>query len=305
MQDMTAAPVDGRLAAHRTPSRWDEVWRARGTTAPEVRDGTGGLSGSAETGRPGPAATAPRPLVCLVVDDQATTRSSLVGLLRTDARVTDVHTAPDALQALRLAYRTGVDLAFIEVGLPGIDGIELAWVLKRFVTPPPGVVFVARTSGRAADAFDVGAVDYLPKPISRHRLDESLRRALTRRYGPSTSVPIDVPISEAGARMPVPTATGLKLLRLNAIRGAQAKGDYVRLHTSEGEHLLRASITWLAQRLAPQGMIRIHRSFLVQPRLIQMIRSQGSGRLVVVIDGHQLPVSRRQLSALRPHLGLA
>ncbi len=302
--NVTEAPViGGRTAAHTTPSRRGDTWPATGATTQKIGNGTAGVSRSTVTARLHPVAAPPRPLVCLVVDDWPTARNRLVGMLRAHARVAEVFIAPDALHALRLAHGTRVDVAFIEAGMQGMDGIELAWVLKRFAAAP-ALVLVGGTSGRAADAFDVGAVDYLPKPISEKRLNESLRRAINRGYGGAASVPGAGPNVGAGATMPVPTARGLTLLQLNAIRWAQAKGDYVRLYTSEGDHLIRASITWLAQRLAPHGMVRIHRSFLVQPRLIQMIRSGESGRLVVVIDGHQLPVSRRQAPALRQHLGL-
>ncbi len=248
-----------------------------------------------------------RPLACLVVDDHPITRDSLVGMLRIDPRVAEVRSAPDAFEALRLAHGTRVDLAFVEAGLPGMDGIELAWVLKRFATPPV-LILLGRTRQRTAEASEVGAVDYLPKPVSQGRLDESLRWAINRRYGPAASRPASDPDNAptgSGGMMAVPIAGGVKLLRLNAIRWVQAKGDYVRLYTSEGEHLVRASIGWLADRLAALGMVRIHRSYLVQPRLIQVVRPESSGGLVVVIDGHQLPVSRRQASALRTHLGLA
>jgi DNA-binding LytR/AlgR family response regulator len=113
----------------------------------------------------------------------------------------------------------------------------------------------------------------------------------------------DSHIGDTGA-MAVPTADGLKLVQVNAIRWAQAKGDYVRLHTGDGNHLIRASISWLADTLAALGMVRIHRSFLVQPRLIQMIRREPSGALAAVIDGHLLPISRRRAEALRLRLGL-
>jgi DNA-binding LytR/AlgR family response regulator len=248
------------------------------------------------------------PGVCLVVDHQPATRDRLVGMLRADARVGEVLYALDAFAALRLAHRMTVDVAFIEVELAGIDGVELAGVLQRFAVGP-AIILVTRDPAGVVDAVGARVVDCLPRPFTQQRLDESLRQGFDRGLARRVAAPCRYPDGErsdtGGAEtIAVPTVGGLKLVRVTAIRWAQAEGDHVRLHTNDGNHLIRASISWLADRLASVGMVRIHRSFLVQPRLMQMTRREHSGGLIAVIDGHRLPVSRRRAVALRLNLDL-
>jgi DNA-binding LytR/AlgR family response regulator len=237
-------------------------------------------------------------LSCLVVDDQTASRDRLAHLLRSDRRVGQVIVAGDAFTALRLARGQRIDAVFLEARLPGVDALELGCTLARLPRSPQ-LVFVAGASDRAADAFDIGAVDYLLKPARPQRLAESVRRVLARRYGGHATVGADAQAEGAAqeTRMAVPIGSGVKLVPQSTIRWVEAKGDYVRLHTGDGAYLVRGSIGSLAGTLAHLGVERIHRSFLVQPRFVEEIRSGPSGTLAVLIDGHDLPVSRRRAPA--------
>src|SRR5262249_35793659 len=140
------------------------------------------LTAERPRGNPGGATSAVTPaLRCLIVDDQPAALGMLARMLHAHPSVARIRTATDATGALRELRDTEVDVAFIEAGMSKMDGVELAWVLKRFLVAP-AVVFVTRHPGRAADAFDLGAVDYLIKPAQPERLAESLRRGeATRR----------------------------------------------------------------------------------------------------------------------------
>jgi DNA-binding LytR/AlgR family response regulator len=236
------------------------------------------------------------PLRCLVVDDQPATLDHLARMLRRDPSVAKVSTAADSLGALRLLREVEVDVAFIEVRMPGIDGVELAWVLKK-LRAAPAVVFVTRHPGRAADAFDLGAVDYLSKPPPPDRLAESLRRVRAVRHAPAEpAVPVD---DEA---IPVELGGTTRLVRRSAVRWARAQGDYVRLYTADGSHLIRARLAALADSWRGAGMVRIHRSYLVQLRFVTDVRETDTGQLTVVVEGRELPVSRRLAATLRTKL---
>jgi DNA-binding LytR/AlgR family response regulator len=99
--------------------------------------------------------------------------------------------------------------------------------------------------------------------------------------------------------IPVTVGTTTKLIPKSAIRWVQARGDYARLHTANGSYLIRAAMTALTESLASVGMVRIHRSYLVQLRHIAEVGATDSGALSVVVDGHRLPVSRRAAPRLR------
>ncbi|WP_018349116.1 LytR/AlgR family response regulator transcription factor [Longispora albida] len=230
-----------------------------------------------------------RPLRILAVDDELPALDELAYLLRADPRVGSVATASDATEALRVLRSADVDAAFLDIRMPGLDGMELARVLHRFAAPP-AVVFVTAYDDRAADAFDLGVLDYIRKPVEPERLAESLRRILSAR---GTKAPVPEP-----AVIPVELAGTIKLLPRSTVHWVEAQGDYARLHTEEGSHLVRIPLAVLAERWAEAGFARIHRSFLVRLDQISELRMTNSG-YVVVVGGRTLPVARRHTRELK------
>jgi DNA-binding LytR/AlgR family response regulator len=238
-------------------------------------------------------------LRCLIVDDQPATLDRLARMLRADRSVAEVSAATDSVGALRSLREVDVDVVFTEVLMPGMDGMELAWIIRRFRNAP-AIVFVTRHPGRAAEAFDLGAVDYLSKPPPQERLAESLRRVLAVR---PADRPAPAPAPHADDEViPVELGGVTKLVPRSEVRWVQARGDYARLHTADGSYLIRARTAALADRWRAAGLVQIHRSYLVQRRYVSEVRGADSGRLTVVVDGKHLPVSRRMAPRLRRDL---
>ncbi|WP_045744653.1 LytR/AlgR family response regulator transcription factor [Actinoplanes rectilineatus] len=232
-------------------------------------------------------------LVVLAVDDEPPALDELAYLLNADGRVAHVHRAGDATEALRVLRDTEVDAVFLDIRMPGLDGMELARVLRRFAQPP-AIVFVTAYDVGAVDAFDLGATDYVRKPVRAERLGESLRRVAGLRSAPAAG-PLDEP------SIPVELAGTTRMLPRSSVRWVEAQGDYARLHTGDASHLVRVSLATLAERWANGGFVRIHRSYLVQLRLVTELRLTGSG-YVVALDGAELPVSRRHTRELKDRL---
>ena len=235
-------------------------------------------------------------LVVLAVDDEPPALDELAYLLNADGRVAHVHRAGDATEALRVLRDTEVDAVFLDIRMPGLDGMELARILRRFARPP-AIVFVTAYDDGAVDAFDLGVTDYVRKPVRAERLGESLRRVAGLR-----SVPAGPPgpaVDEPA--IPVELAGTTRMLPRSSVRWVEAQGDYARLHTADASHLVRVSLATLAERWADAGFVRIHRSYLVQIRLIAELRLTGSG-YVVAVDGVELPVSRRHTRELKDKL---
>jgi DNA-binding LytR/AlgR family response regulator len=255
-------------------------------------------------GRGGPALTGPVlpevGLRCLVVGGGAESTGELVRLLHANPTVGRVVTARDGAAALRVLHRTEVDLAFIELRMPGMDGTDLAGVLSRF-RAAPAVVFTAPDPAGAAEAFELGAVDYLTRPLLPARLDRSVRRVQAMRR-PTAPVPDRQPASTGPGGTPAPAddevivvclAGVTRMLRRSSVRWAQARRDYVRLYTKDGSYLIRARMAALAEDWAGTGLVRIHRSYLVRLDLVDGVQTTPSGHLCVTIDRQALPVSRR------------
>jgi DNA-binding LytR/AlgR family response regulator len=233
-------------------------------------------------------------LVVLAVDDEPPALDELAYLLNADDRVTHVHRAGDATEALRVLRDTEVDAVFLDIRMPGLDGMELARILRRFAQPP-AIVFVTAYDDGAVDAFDLGVTDYVRKPVRAERLGESLRRVSGLRAAPQPVAPADEPA------IPVELAGTTRMLPRSSVRWVEAQGDYARLHTGENSHLVRVSLATLAERWANAGFVRIHRSYLVQLRLVTELRLTNSG-YVVAVDGAELPVSRRHTRELKDRL---
>jgi DNA-binding LytR/AlgR family response regulator len=235
-------------------------------------------------------------LVVLAVDDEPPALDELAYLLEADGRVAHVHRAPDATEALRVLRDTEVDAVFLDIRMPGLDGMELARILRRFARPP-AIVFVTAYDDGAVDAFDLGVTDYVRKPVRAERLGESLRRVAGLRTAPA---PAAAPAADEPA-IPVELAGTTRMLPRSSVRWVEAQGDYARLHTADASHLVRVSLATLAERWADAGFVRIHRSYLVQLRLIAELRLTGSA-YVVAVDGVELPVSRRHTRELKDKL---
>jgi len=193
------------------------------------------------------------------------------------------------------------DLVVLDWMLPGLSGIELAGVLTNF-TNRPAVVFVTAHDDKAVAAFDVGAVDYLLKPIRQNRLDEAVRRVAD---GVAAQRPTETPAEDQGSDV-IPAELGgiTQLVRRDTISWVEAEGDYARLHSTTGAHLVRIPLSTLETRWRDHGFQRIHRSYLVSLRMVTGLRTVDGAVLVRLrANGSspavELPVSRRQARELR------
>ncbi|MEO7130496.1 MAG: LytTR family DNA-binding domain-containing protein [Dermatophilaceae bacterium] len=231
------------------------------------------------------------PLRVLAVDDEAPARDELVWLLGRDDRIGQVLSADSGEGALRILHEQQVDAVFLDVQMPGLDGLDLARVLSRFTARPP-VVFVTAHEQHAVDAFELNVVDYVLKPVREERLAEAVRRVVNRIEGREAAVASD------DESIVVELGGVSRILSRSDVLFVEAQGDYARLHTAQGSHLIRTPLTTLADQWRDAGFVRIHRSFIVALGHIAEWRTE-SGRYTVLVGGHELVVSRRHTRVLR------
>ncbi|MEV0775374.1 LytR/AlgR family response regulator transcription factor [Streptomyces sp. NPDC050433] len=236
----------------------------------------------------------------LAVDDEAPALEELLYLLRADARIRSAEGATSATEALRrigAALDAGpddpaaVDVVFLDIHMAGLTGLDVAKLLAGFAEPPL-IVFVTAHEGFAVQAFDLKAVDYVLKPVRRERLAEAVRRVaeLVGERGPVVDTSTDqIPVELGGVTRFVPVAD---------IVYAEAQGDYARLHTDTGSHLVRIPLTTLEERWRSRGFVRIHRRHLVAVARIDELRLDA-GAMSVRVGDAELAVSRRHARAVR------
>ena len=286
--------------------------------------------GDADPARPAAERADPaRPagLTVLAVDDEAPALDEVAYLLRGDPRVGTILTAGNAAQALALL--TGSpgqgpepDAVLLDIAMPGWDGVDLARVLSG-LPRPPAVAFLSAHDNRAVEAYEIGAVDYLPKPVRAARLAEAVTRFCAardaameldrRRAGhPAEPARAAAPAAPSGRSGPadvmiaVDLAGSTRFVPRSSVCWAEAQGDYARLHVAGGgSHLIRTPLAVLQEEWAPAGFVRVHRGYLVALGRIVELRSVDGGYRVVVSGQPtpaDLPVSRRHLRTLKQQL---
>ncbi|MFJ7157081.1 LytR/AlgR family response regulator transcription factor [Streptomyces sp. NPDC101118] len=262
-------------------------------------------------------------LRALAVDDEKPALEELLYLLRADPRVRSAEGANDATGALRRIGRAleagpdspdAIDVVFLDIHMAGLTGLDVARLLSGFARPPH-LVFVTAHEGFAVQAFDLKAVDYVLKPVRRERLAEAVRRVCDQHVqharqapGPGTAAEPAGPPAPGAARIPAqPPADGqiavelggvTRFVPVDDIAYAEAQGDYARLHTAAGSHLVRIPLSTLEERWAARGFVRIHRRHLVALARIDELRVDA-GATTVRVGAAELAVSRRHARELR------
>lgn len=243
----------------------------------------------------------------LIVDDEALARSRLRTLLgnckHSDVRI--VGEAANAAQAMAFVQHQNLDLVLLDIQMPGVDGVELAHAL-RSLPQPPMLIFVTAHAEYAVSAFDLEAVDYLTKPVRLERLEAALDKAqrLAALLGRSTP--------EANPECLVMAELG-RVVRLPLVKVLYLKAElkYITVRSADASYVYDGSLSQIEEKY-PGRFLRIHRNALVAPHAISaLVRTRGTGDTeesdgwAVQLAGidETLPVSRRQVSAVREALG--
>ena len=195
-------------------------------------------------------------LSVLAVDDEAPALDELVYVLTSLSMVSQVRAVSSAEDALHHLQNDRFDVVLLDIAMPGLDGLELAGVVSRFVDPP-AIVFVTAHEEFALAAFDVGGAGYVLKPVTEESLLTVFERLSRLRTGERAT-------PEAFDTIPVELGTLTKLIARDSVSWIESSGDYVRLHLRDGpEHLVRLAISTLEDEWREHGFARIHRGYLV------------------------------------------
>ncbi len=259
----------------------------------------------------GPALSAVA-LRALVVDDEALARFRLKTLLGdcTSPVVTLVGEAGNAVEAMDILRRQTVDVIFLDIRMPGADGLKLAQTLREVhsssspsaspaTRPMPCVVFVTAHAEHAVQAFELEALDYLTKPVRLERLQQTLQkieRTMLIQQGLEFDLPVEsLIIQDRGGTLRLPLAEVLYF---------KAELKYITVRTLARSYILDGSLGELEDKYSA-SFLRIHRNALIARKAIRALEKQhdaeeGEG-WAVRLDGvpELLFVSRRQVVAVR------
>lgn len=229
----------------------------------------------------------------LVADDEPLARAMVVEMLRRDPEVDEVAECGDASEVTRAIERLHPDVVFLDVEMPGVDGIQIA---SSFLPEQPVVVFVTAYGHYAARAFDLRAADYVLKPFSDGRFLEALARAKERaherrRLGLVRAAPARPRVASAYLeRLAFMDGERPVVIGVDQVVWIEAQDYYVRVHSAEQRWLMRATLASLDEQLDPARFMRAHRGAIVNLDAVEASDDQGA-RLTLK-DGTEIAVSR-------------
>ncbi|KZN55488.1 LytR/AlgR family response regulator transcription factor [Pseudoalteromonas luteoviolacea] len=256
----------------------------------------------------------------IIVDDEPLARKGLAVRLREFDEIEVVELCNSGQKAIDICQQQDIDLVFLDIQMPGLNGFEVARILSESVKPLPAIVFVTAFDHYAVKAFEIHALDYILKPVDDNRLkqaiekvqsylknqqdnahkkklasfvagitgnncEEILKKLATGDAIEDKKFPESLAVKEQGEIIRVSTAT---------IQWIDAAGDYMCLHCADGQtHILRKTMKELEQELDPKLFVRVHRSAIVNTGQISKLVTQSSGEYLLVLDnGQELKVSR-------------
>lgn len=246
----------------------------------------------------------------LLVDDEAPARArlrDLLGDIAAEVPSMVMAEAADGFAALERAQAGDLDVALIDIRMPGMDGVELARHLARLPSTP-AVIFVTAFDQYAVQAFELAALDYLVKPVRAARLADALRKArrraddAVRLEKSALAIRQNLSCLERGRILLVPVAEILYL---------KAEQKYVTAHTAAREYLLEESLVHLEEEFS-ERFLRVHRNCLVARAAVAGVerapdQADAEAHWQVMLDGtaERLAVSRRQWPLVKALLKLA
>ena len=241
----------------------------------------------------------------LIVDDEPLARRGVAGRLSRQGDMEIVGECGDGLSAVAAIERLRPDLVFLDIKMPGLDGMEVLRAIPK--QQLPAVIFLTAFDQYALQAFEFHAVDYLLKPINDDRFAEAVervRRSQAEALAARLIQLLDAPSPRYASRFAVRLGGRIQLLHADQIDWIGAAGDYVELHSAERSYLLRETLTALEQRLDPREFLRIHRSRILRTsRIIELKPLENRDYIVILSNGSEHRSSRTYADRLEQWLG--
>jgi two-component system LytT family response regulator len=238
----------------------------------------------------------------MVADDEPLARARLIALLPKDVSIEVIGEYGNGTEAVAAIKRDKPDIVFLDMQMPGCDGLQVVGGLD--LAERPAIVFVTAHDKFAVDAFGVRAVDYVLKPFDRERLETAVERAaeyVSARRAGELGARIEGALAGAATPgVPKPERIAVKadgrfvFLRFDEIVWVEAADNYVVIHTTAGERLMpRDTLSSIEERLGPQKFTRVNRSALVRIDQVKELQPTAQGDYSILLrNGARIPLSR-------------
>jgi DNA-binding LytR/AlgR family response regulator len=195
---------------------------------------------------------------CIIIDDEPLALEILEYFISRTQGLELVAKCGNAIDAFKVLHDQQVDLMFLDIKMPGITGLDFVSLLKK----PPAVIFTTAFAEHAVKGFELEAVDYLLKPITYERFEKSIHKML-KAWQPATAIPKDYTYFKVSGRL-------IKIQHADLLY-AQSVKDYILIYTKTGNHLTHMTMKYLNELLPSPAFLRVHRSYLVNQALINIV----------------------------------
>jgi two-component system, LytTR family, response regulator len=244
------------------------------------------------------------PLRVLVCDDELMARKRVLRLLSELPGIETTFECESGEQVLARLSEEDVDVAILDINMPGLSGLE---TVMQMPEDRPYIVFLTAHPEHAVKAFDVGAVDYLLKPVDDARLEKAIARArqsLDQGHAGEREAAAGAPAAKPG-KLAIATHDGAALVNPADVTHATFDGALVTVHTADRSILTDDTLQDLEAKLPPGPFERVHRRAIVNLDHVDRLESVDSGGYVACLStGKRVDVSRQSARRLRRRLGL-
>lgn len=236
-------------------------------------------------------------LLCLIVDDEPIAREIIKSYCSYLPSLQVVSAVGNAIEAKQILQTHKVDIVFLDINMPVLDGIAFMKTLKL----PPQVIFTTAYKEYAVDAFDLAACDYLLKPFSLERFIIAVDKAIEKIS--HDNIPLHSQSSFSDSEKPS-TYLFIKFegkifkVQFDDLLYAEAQGNYTKLVTSQHTLLPNMTFTNLDELLPSSMFIRVHRSFIINQAKITHIEGNR-----VFVQGFEIPIGNSYRDDFLRHLG--
>lgn len=241
----------------------------------------------------------------VIADDEAPAREKLERWVAEQPDMTVVGSAEDGLSAAQCIEQLRPNVAFLDVQMPTLSGLQVAAQLEP--SSAPLIVFVTAFDEHAVKAFELNAVDYLLKPYDLDRFARTVQRVrerLNAHESGATAVAIGRARAPSCERLLVPDGERLQLIDAASIEWLEADDNYVHVHTAARSYLLRRTLQDLLSQLGEQRFARIHKSTAVNLASVASLTPLFKGDYEIHLhNGRVLRLSRRYRVAIFARMG--
>lgn len=234
-------------------------------------------------------------LTTFIVDDEQHCRLNLQDALGAYANWSIIGEYADAKNLTEQVFKSKPDVIFLDVSMPGVNGIDAARYLTQSEHTPI-IVFVTAYDQYAVEAFELAAIDYLLKPFDNARFQQCLNRIESlaeNKEAHNTSLSVITNQSYLD-QLVIRSASSLKVIPVSDITHLISAGNYVEIYHANGCDLHRTSLTSLLSFLNPRLFIRVHRTTIVNINCAQELVSVSESKNKLLLkSGGELPVSEK------------